>query len=164
VVNKTTEINNEYRNFSMELLAGEPDYIVLAKANGCEFHMDFSKVYWNPRLSTEHSRLVDLMEKDDILVDAFAGVGPFAVLAARQRKVKIVEANDLNPESYKWLLKNRKANKIPEDKLICHNGDARDFIKSMMAKYAVEDDGTKGKIHVTMNLPALATQFLDAFR
>lgn len=34
----------------MELLAGEENYITVAKENGCNFEMDFSKVYWNSRL------------------------------------------------------------------------------------------------------------------
>ena len=56
VVNKTNTIDNTYRNFSMEVLAGEDDFLVNVKENGESFQFDFSKVYWNPRLSTEHER------------------------------------------------------------------------------------------------------------
>ena len=59
VVNKSSTIDNTYRNFAMELLAGEEDFQVTVKENGCTFEFDFSKVYWNPRLSQEHSRIVD---------------------------------------------------------------------------------------------------------
>ena len=51
VVNKTNAIDNTYRNFAMEVLAGKPDFVTTAKENGHSFKMDFSKVYWNPRLS-----------------------------------------------------------------------------------------------------------------
>ncbi len=37
VVNKTTGIDNTFRNFSMELLAGEEDYLVTVKENGTSF-------------------------------------------------------------------------------------------------------------------------------
>ena len=82
VVNKSSTIDNTYRNFAMELLAGEEDFQVsctvnlqrfnlteifstqialpqkvCVKENGCSFEFDFSKVYWNPRLSQEHSRI-----------------------------------------------------------------------------------------------------------
>jgi len=164
VVRKTNEINNEFRFFSMELLAGEPDYVVKALENGCTFRMDFSKVYWNPRLCTEHMRLVDLLRPGDVLADAFAGVGPFAVPAAKKKSIKVVEANDLNPESYRWLVENRKGNQISEDRLICHCGDARLFIKAMLVKYLLQDVEGEGKLHVAMNLPATATGFVDAFR
>ena len=50
VVNKTDNIDNTYRNFEMELLAGKDDLNVTAKENGCSFSFDFSKVYWNSRL------------------------------------------------------------------------------------------------------------------
>ena len=62
VVNKSNNINNTYRNFSMEILAGINDFNVTVKENYVKFQFDFSKVYWNPRLSTEHSRLVSLLK------------------------------------------------------------------------------------------------------
>ena len=62
VVNKTTSINNTYRNFAMEVLAGCNDFNVTVKENYVKFEFDFSKVYWNPRLSTEHERLVKLLK------------------------------------------------------------------------------------------------------
>lgn len=50
VVNKTDNIDNTYRNFAMELVAGKDDMNVTVKENGCTFQFDFSKVYWNSRL------------------------------------------------------------------------------------------------------------------
>lgn len=41
----------------------------------------------------------------------FAGVGPFAVPAARNIGCR-VHANDLNPNSYKYLLQNVQKNKV----------------------------------------------------
>lgn len=35
----------------MEVLAGEKNFITKTKEHGCTFELDFSKVYWNPRLS-----------------------------------------------------------------------------------------------------------------
>ena len=62
VVNKTNVIDNTYRNFSMEILAGIEDFNVMVKENYVKFQFDFSKVYWNPRLSTEHGRIAELLK------------------------------------------------------------------------------------------------------
>jgi tRNA (guanine37-N1)-methyltransferase len=127
VVNKLDSIDTQFRFFKMELLAGEPNYIVehvrsppflcLLNTNhtkqsesDCRFTFDFSRVYWNSRLHTEHARLVDMFQPHELVADVFAGVGPFALPAAK--KGCAVLANDLNPESYKYLTLNIKDNKV----------------------------------------------------
>lgn len=110
VVNKVNEIDNTYRNFAFEILAGEPDTLVTVKENNCEFKFDFAKVYWNPRLGTEHERVVNMLETNDVVYDVFAGVGPFSVPAVTCRKVSAVLANDLNPNSFKYLVENYQKN------------------------------------------------------
>ncbi|XP_018051324.1 PREDICTED: FAD synthase-like [Atta colombica] len=118
VVNKIDTINTSFRYFAMEILAGERNTITSAKEHGCTYQFDFAQVYWNPRLSTEHTRIITFMTQGDILYDVFAGVGPFAIPAAR-KKVQVF-ANDLNPESYKWLQKNAFVNKSDMSQQIRH--------------------------------------------
>ncbi len=117
VVNKLNEIDNTYRNFSFEILAGEKNTLVTCKENACEFKFDFEKVYWNPRLSTEHERVVKLLNENDVLYDVFAGVGPFSIPAISTRKLSAVLSNDLNPESYRYLLDNYKQNNKSKTRL-----------------------------------------------
>ena len=52
VVNKLNTIDNTYRNFQMEVLAGRDDTVTTTKEHGNTFKMDFAKVYWNPRLGS----------------------------------------------------------------------------------------------------------------
>jgi hypothetical protein len=91
---------------------------------GCEFTFDFRRVYWNSRLQTEHDRLVSLFAPCDVIADVFAGVGPFAIPAAR--KGCAVWANDLNPASYEFLRKNVVKNRVSalqyESRLGCQPG------------------------------------------
>lgn len=145
----------------MELLAGEDNMVATVKECGCIFEFDFSKVYWNSRLQTEHKRLVDTFSQNDIICDMFAGVGPFAIPAAK--KGCTVHANDLNPNSYEALLKNIKLNKV-DRQIQAYNMDGREFVKSMVKK--LSDSPTEEKLfdHVVMNLPASAVQFLDVFK
>jgi len=103
VVNKTNTIHDVFRFFQMEVIAGENNLYTSVKQDGCIFEFDFSKVYWNSRLQMEHSRLVEFFDPGDVVCDMFAGVGPFAIPAAKRGC--IVYANDLNPASYEALLK-----------------------------------------------------------
>lgn len=165
VVNKAASIDNTYRNFQLELICGEPEYQVETKENGIPFEFDFSKVYWNPRLSTEHQRIVKLLQPNDVLYDVFAGVGPFSVPAAKKRCQ--VLANDLNPVSYHWLQHNAKRNKCLAH-IKMYNKDGREFILKELREDLLErwrtPAATPYSIHITMNLPAMAVEFLDAFR
>ena len=161
VVNKVGAIETTFRVFQMELLAGEDKFQVEVKEGGCIFTFDYSKVYWNSRLQLEHFRLVQLFKKGERICDLFCGVGPFAIPAAK--KGCIVYANDLNPESVKYLEINRDRNKISSNNLLTFNSDARDFI---MKSHELLNKDTSTVLffnHYIMNLPASAHEFLDSF-
>ncbi|EIW63983.1 guanine-N-1-methyltransferase [Trametes versicolor FP-101664 SS1] len=190
VINKLDNIANQFRVFRMELLAGEPDYVVTQSENGCQFTFDFREVYWNSRLHTEHERIIANFKTEDVVADVFAGVGPFAIPAAK--KGCAVLANDLNPSSYKYLTQNIAENKV--DSLVrpsCEDGRA--FIRSAFnrayddslppvpprkpSKAEVKERRAEGQApppppgptrqrvdHFVMNLPDTAILFLDAFR
>lgn len=133
VVNKLDSIDTQFRFFKMELLAGEPDYVVEHHESNCRFTFDFTEVYWNSRLHHEHERLVNLFDPTDVIVDVFAGVGPFAVPAGR--KGCAVLANDLNPNSAKYLRQNIINNKV-DDVVRARCEDGRDVIRNAMTTVA----------------------------
>nr|CAH0112148.1 unnamed protein product [Daphnia galeata] len=158
VVNKSSAIDSTYRNFQMEVLAGDADFVAEVKENSCTFKFDFSQVYWNSRLCTEHERIIKLLPQKCVLFDVFAGVGPFSVPAAKVRKCRVF-ANDLNPSSYHWLKENVRINKVANVETF--NLDGRQFIREQLPSFLLGKPTEP--IHVTMNLPALAVEFLDAF-
>ncbi|GAX11762.1 tRNA (guanine37-N1)-methyltransferase [Fistulifera solaris] len=177
VVNKVGTIETEYRTFGMEVIAGSSAKgwsEVTVKEENCTFQLDFQTVYWNSRLGGEHRRLVNVIRKEakesqretTTVLDLMAGVGPFAVpLTARSHQgnkskapshVSIrVFANDLNPESFRYLQINASDNKC--ENLVCYNTDARLLVQEIQNQIEQVD-------HVIMNLPASAPEFLDAFR
>ena len=175
VVNKTDSIDNTFRFFKMELLAGEDNMVTTVHENGCTFTFDFSRVYWNSRLHTEHERVVGMLKKGDVVVDVFAGVGPFAIPAAK--KGCTVYANDLNPQSYEALVENSRKNQVSH-RLHAFNLDGRDFMREVIPKLV--DSSLKSSSastvavaadvapvicsHIIMNLPAMAVQFLDTLQ
>lgn len=161
VVNKTNTIDSTYRYFKMEVLAGVENMVAKVKENGVTYEFDFSRVYWNPRLSTEHERVVKLLKRGDAVLDVFAGVGPFAIPAARRGSA--VLANDLNPESHRWLQHNCKLNKV-ERKVKTFNLDGRAFIRGPLKEELPALLKGTAATHIVMNLPAMALEFLDAFR
>jgi len=112
VINKVDEIGeqNEYRTFKYEVLAGNDNMNVEMWEEGCVFRFDYSKVYWNSRLNTEHRRVVDLFQPGEAVCDVMAGVGPFAIPAGKKRV--FVWANDLNPNSHASLADAVKRNKV----------------------------------------------------
>lgn len=112
VINKIDAVGgeSEFRTFKYELLKGDPSLKVKIKEDNCWFRFDYSEVYWNPRLQTEHERMVAHFKPGEALCDAMAGVGPFAVPAAKKKV--FVCANDLNPASYKALVDATEFNKV----------------------------------------------------
>lgn len=79
-----------------------------------------------------------------IVADLMGGVGPFAVPLAQRGC--IVHANDLNPESYKWLKYNTQTlNKGIEKKVYCNNADAREFVSRLRGRNFISNDNDDNK-------------------
>ncbi|KAG5519958.1 hypothetical protein PMAC_000235 [Pneumocystis sp. 'macacae'] len=166
VVNKVDIIDTAFRNFKMEVLAGENDFFVEHNESDCHFKFDFSKVYWNSRLSNEHYRLVQLFQKGDAICDVFAGVGPFSIPAGK--KGVIVFSNDLNPDTY--CKDGRQFIRDSVHELI-------EFSKQKTINFSNGKNSKSQKFpkfenilipqvfkHFIMNLPERSIDFLDAFK
>uniref|UniRef100_A0A915CRA7 tRNA (guanine(37)-N1)-methyltransferase n=1 Tax=Ditylenchus dipsaci TaxID=166011 RepID=A0A915CRA7_9BILA len=172
VVNKLDIISNEFRFFDMELLAGEPNYVTEMTEKGVKYRMDFSKVFWNSRLSDVHESIVKQFNHRSVVFDVFCGIGPFVLPAIKNQKIKKAFANDLNPVSVQYLNENIALNKVSKDRISAYIMDGADFIRNVIAeefsKIAVEGDFEEGvtgsNFHVVMNLPSLSVSFLPCFR
>lgn len=154
VVNKVGMIDSVFREAKLELLAGKDDLNVELKEHGMRFRLNFAEVYWNSRLAHEHRRVLKHVKKEHVVCDMMAGIGPFAIPAAKNIGCR-VHANDLNPKSYEYMCINAKLNKV-NHLVSCYNMDGRDFVRMLVDK-GVQFD------HVLMNLPGSAVEFLDVF-
>jgi tRNA (guanine37-N1)-methyltransferase len=192
VINKTEDVGstNVFRTFPYEVLAGPDDMDVTISFAGCEYKFNFARVYWNPRLNTEHERLVSKFKEGEAVCDVMAGVGPFAVPGGKKRV--FVSANDLNPDSNAGLCYAINRNKV-DNFVTAECMDGREFIRRATEELAdrnvevvvpqtVNGMGKsrsksppwkkttkvitrpKSFQHYVMNLPASAVEFLDAFR
>jgi tRNA (guanine37-N1)-methyltransferase len=149
---KSGEISGTERIMPLRLIAGENRTHTIHKEHGCSFEVDLSKVFFSPRLSTEHQRIALLVDKGERVVDMFAGVGPFSILIAKRVEDVRVEAIDANPQALELLRENVRLNKV-ESKVLAHLGDARDVIRENL---------THGASRVIMNHPSASKDFIKA--
>lgn len=194
VINKVQNVGKEdaFRTFKYEVLAGPDELDVEIREEDCTFRFDYSKVYWNSRLNTEHHRLKELFKEGEAVCDVMAGVGPFAVPAGKNRV--FVWANDLNPESHRWLVDAIERNKVSSF-VQPFNEDGSTFIRTAAARLFHENGSHSVELpkksskrrqglpsseagpsppprtlsqprffsHYVMNLPASAITFLPSF-
>lgn len=141
-----SRLQNEHRRL-VHLIAGKPRETNVKKRSSKK----------GEKTKGNKSEAADTMSSSKIIVaDACAGIGPFVIPLASQYSHVEVHANDLNPESIKYLEKNAKINHCSPNKLKIYNMDGRDFLRRL-DKEGVEYD------HVLMNLPAIAPEFLNVF-
>jgi tRNA (guanine37-N1)-methyltransferase len=151
VLAKAGAVSGTYRLRDFDFIAGEHRTATLYKEYGCSYYVDVAKAYFSPRLSHEHQRVATLVGTGETVVDLFAGVGPFAVLIARNSKDAKVYAIDINPEAIDLLKKNARLNRV-ESRVYPIVDDARQVVKEKLSGVADR---------VIMNLPETASEFID---
>src|ERR1035437_4380325 len=150
VLKPLTPVIGEFRLREFRIIAGEPKTETVHREYGCSYKVDLSKAYFTPRLSTERSRILSWIKEGDVIIDMFAGVGPYSILLAKSKKPLNVLAIDKNPDAVYYLKENITLNSAKNIEAI--EGDSREEAK----KFANTAD------HVIMNLPHRAHEFLDS--
>lgn len=149
VLGTLSPVTGEFRVREFCVLAGVPKTQTVHREYGCRYKVDLARVYFTPRLGTERKRIADQIEQGDVVVDMFAGVGPFSILIAKTVEQMQVIAIDKNPVAIEYLERNAQLNRIKNIKIIC--GDVRDIAPDLRN---IAD-------HLIMNLPHSANEFLD---
>lgn len=144
-----TPVTGEFRVRHYRVLCGENRTTTIYREHGFAYEMDLDKVYFSPRLSTERKRVADMVTDMELVLDMFAGVGPFAIPISKRAMYTI--AVDKNPDAFEYLKKNIALNKVTRIEAV--NADARDVRTPQPPD------------RIIMNLPHSAREFLDvAFR
>ncbi|MCX6676652.1 MAG: class I SAM-dependent methyltransferase family protein [Methanothrix sp.] len=146
VIAPISDVEGEFRTRRFRHVAGEARTVTLHKEHGLRYRVDLEGAYFTPRLGTERLRIAGLVSPGDVVLDMFAGVGPFALLLAK--KGADVIAMDKNPVAVKYLRENALLNKIKHIEIL--EGDASE----LALRYENRAD------HVIMNLPHSASAFL----
>ena len=96
------------------------------REHGCRFKVDPARAYFSSKLATERGRIRDMVQDGERILCLFAGVGPFAIVAARSRDVKVVGV-EVNPDAVAFFRENVLLNKV-EDKVEVVLGDAGEVL------------------------------------
>ena len=139
----------EYRTRNIKVIAGEKTTETMYKEYGLTFKVDVSRAFFSPRLATERETVARQVMQGDVVIDMFAGIGPFSLMIAKLRRPKAVYSIDLNPDAVELLKENIKINKADNAHPIL--GDAREAV-----------DGLEKADHIIMNLPHSGRDFIDA--
>jgi tRNA (guanine37-N1)-methyltransferase len=148
---KAGAVSGVYRIRDLICIAGENRTKTIYNEYNCQYHIDLAKAYFSPRLSQEHHRVAALVGANEIVVDLFAGVGPFAIPIGKLCPKAQVYAIDINPDAVELLKINVKINKV-ENQVYPLIGDARELVNNKLCG-AVD--------RVIMNLPETAIDFVD---
>lgn len=146
VLRKAGEVSGEFRIRKYEFVAGERRTETLHREYGNVYRVDLSKVYFNPHLANERQRIARMCTEGEVVLDMFAGVGPFTIPVAK--KVRWVYSVEKNPHAVALLKENLRLNKVENVTVI--EGDAMDV--------NLEEKADR----VIMNLPHEAESFLPA--
>lgn len=108
---KFRDTKGEYRLSSFIHLAGEKRSTTIYKEHGCKYYLDITKVFFSSKLSYEHLRVAKEVRKDEIIINMFAGFGPFSILGYVLGKPKVVYSIDINPYAYYFQKVNVELNR-----------------------------------------------------
>jgi tRNA (guanine37-N1)-methyltransferase len=151
VLAKAGKVSGTYRLRHFEFLAGERRSLTLYRENGCSYYVDVARAYFSPRLSHERQRVASAVKEGEVVVDLFSGVGPFAILIAKNLKTVKVYAIDINLDAVDLLKRNARLNRV-ENRIYPIVGDARQVANEGLAAAADR---------VIMNLPESSFEFID---
>ncbi len=141
-------VGGSLRVRGLEVVAGEAALRTLHREHGLTLVVDPSRAYFSPRLATERMRVARQVRPGEMIVDMFAGVGPFSLVIARHARPARVYAVDANPEAFALLQENIQKNRVG-DRVVPLLGDAREVVPGL------------GSVdRVIMDLPHSAVEFL----
>lgn len=148
VLRKKGGLEGEFRVGNYEKLYGK-ETETFHKEFGCRFKVDPTKTYFSERYGTERNRVISRIENAEKVLVMFAGVGPFAIMAAKNRNPEKVVAIEKNPEAFKYLKENIELNDV-ENTVEAYEGDVEEIIPEL------------GKFdRVIMPLPESADKYLE---
>ncbi|MCD5425067.1 MAG: class I SAM-dependent methyltransferase family protein [Methanosarcinaceae archaeon] len=105
-------IKGNFRKPDRKILIGS-ETETIHKEHGCHFKLDVTKIMYSKGNLNERKRMSAInANKDEVVVDMFAGIGYFSIPMAVHSMPKKIMSIELNPISYKYLVQNIELNHI----------------------------------------------------
>lgn len=127
VVSKNPIPRGEFRVSRMELVAGSGTTTV-CREYGFSYRLDVARTFYSSRLASERRRVWMQVEKDERVLVPFAGVGPYAIPAAKRGAR--VTAIEKNPDACHFFRENTSRNRV-ESHILLIEGDLEETIPSL---------------------------------
>ena len=105
-------ISGEYREPNVEIIYGSNDCETVHKENDVRFKLDPMKVMFSSGNMDERKRMANVSNKNEIVVDLFAGIGYFTLPMAVHSRPKKIFACEINPTAFDYLCQNINLNNV----------------------------------------------------
>jgi len=139
-------VSGEHREPSVAVIAGEGDTETVHVEHGTTYAMDLAEVMFSPGNKAERARMGEVTKEGERVLDAFAGIGYFALPMARAGAE--VTAVERNPVAFEYLLENAVRNDV-QDRLHAYRGDNREVVPELTADGAGFERAVLGYYEVT---------------
>jgi tRNA (guanine37-N1)-methyltransferase len=149
VLLKTGPVSGVERVGRYDVIAGIPSTETVHRESGCIFKLDLSRVFFNPRLGSERLRLAGMTGPGELVVDMFAGVGPFSIVIAKTNKSVRVYSVEMNTHAFYYLVENIRLNRVA-DRVTAVLGDSSKILRDL----GIRAD------RIIMNLPHQSINYL----
>jgi len=131
---------DQFRTRNVKVVAGEKTTETVHKEYGLTFKVDVARAFFTPRLATERQAVAQQVKPGEVVIDMFAGIGPFSIMIAKTGSPRVVYAIDMNPDAIELMKENIALNKAISVSPIL--GDAREVVPRL-----------EKADHIVMNLP-----------
>lgn len=148
---QASSVSGDYRLRNLEFVLGEKTTRTRYKEHGCVYITDLMKTYFSPRLSYERLRITRLIQRGEVVLNMFAGVGCYSISIAKHSEPTKVYSIDVNPFAFKYLQENIRLNRV-EKTVVPIQGDAKTVTENKLQNVADR---------VLMPLPEIAYEYLD---
>jgi tRNA G37 N-methylase Trm5 len=120
---------DKHRTSQTELLLGQNGWVEFLD-HGVYFGFDATKVMFSAGNVTERRRIGSINMEDEVVVDAYAGVGYYTLHMALRSRAKHIHACEINPDSIAGLAWAQETNGLNKQ-ITIHQGDNQETLPKL---------------------------------